>query len=201
MTTGQHSILLVDDDAWVRGVYAEIFKNAGFEVYEAGDGAEGLEMLLKHKPKMLFTGIMMPRLTGWELVERMRKNPEISAIPVIISSHLGREEDRKKALALGTRAFVVKGKVTPKDLVKLTLDILERKILRIVVDDGRLDAQELRSKLAVSGPIVLEVRLTDFGSKEFSARLVEDENVVASPSNSQDLEDALKNIESKFKDS
>lgn len=90
-TNKTKKILLVDDDEMIRGIYSEVFRNNGFEVEEARDGLEGLEKARSIIPDIIFTGIIMPKMEGFDLMEALKKNVATSQIPVFISSHLGRE--------------------------------------------------------------------------------------------------------------
>ena len=62
-------MLLVDDDVDTQSLYAEVFRAAGFEVREAKDGLEGLDMATAERPDVVFTGIIMPRMDGFALTE------------------------------------------------------------------------------------------------------------------------------------
>ena len=66
-------ILLVDDDETIRGMYDDIFKKEGFEVFEAIDGVDGLDKATKNIPDVIFTGIVMPTMDGFQLMEALKK--------------------------------------------------------------------------------------------------------------------------------
>lgn len=153
----KHRILIIDDDEFLRDVYLRVFQNAGFEVFAAEDGAEGLAVATKEHPEIIFTGIMMPNMSGFELMKQLKSRPDASAIPVVISSHLGREEDRKEAGKLGAKAFVIKGLISPKEVVNLISDILEKQIFKVVVDQEKLDGKILSQKLKTQGPMIFEL--------------------------------------------
>lgn len=102
-------ILVADDDFDQRDLYLELFKQNGYEVISADDGLEALEKIFKETPDLVFTGIIMPKMDGFELIRNMRNNVATSLIPVIMFSHLGREEDRQKASTLRRVTFMVKG--------------------------------------------------------------------------------------------
>src|SRR3989344_7918655 len=108
-------ILVVDDDFQSREVYLELFRSKGYEVIPADDGLEGLELALKSRPDLVFTGIIMPRMDGFEFIRNLRVNITTAKVPVIMFSHLGREEDRQKAKSLAGVEFMVKGIDGPKD--------------------------------------------------------------------------------------
>src|SRR3989344_5882863 len=95
------NILVVDDDFQQRDLYIEFLRSKGFVVTGANDGQDAWEKIQKQKPDLVFTGIAMPRMTGFELIEKLRATPATASLPIIVFSHLGREEDKKRAKALG----------------------------------------------------------------------------------------------------
>lgn len=111
-------ILLVDDDESIRTMYAEIFSKEGFDVEEAIDGLDGLEKATKNIPDVIFTGIIMPRMDGFGLIESLKKNVATADIPVYVSSHMGRKEDEEKAKEQGVKDFFVLGMIPPKKVVE-----------------------------------------------------------------------------------
>lgn len=118
-------ILVVDDDSTQRDLYVEVFQNKGFEVFSASDGLEGLEVTLKQKPDLVFTGIMMPRMDGFEFIKKLRANETTLKLPVILFSHLGRNEDRAKAGKLSNVIFMVKGFDGPVDILKKVEELID----------------------------------------------------------------------------
>lgn len=116
--------MVVDDDASQRDLYIDIFKTQGLEVFSASDGLEGLDVALKEKPDLVFTGIIMPRMDGFEFVRNLRANVVTAKVPVLMFSHLGREEDREKAKKLTDVTFLVKGLDRPKDISKKVEELL-----------------------------------------------------------------------------
>ena len=119
-------ILVVEDDKNLRNMYANVFRESGFEVTEAEDGIEGLDRATVENPDVIFTGIMMPRMDGFSMIESLRKNVATAETPILISSHMGREEDRQKANTLGVRFFVIKGYITPKELVEKVIELIKK---------------------------------------------------------------------------
>jgi twitching motility two-component system response regulator PilH len=203
------SILIVDDDNYLRTLYVEVFQEAGFTVFAAPDGATGLDLARQQKPNIIFTGIIMPNLTGFELIHKLKENPDTAAIPVIISSHLGREADRQEAEKLGAKAFVVKGLVSPRQVVNLVLTLLGEKAgtkiwrVRVVPDD--LDAKRLAKDLSLPGKLILELSPSLTGlSQEFQAKVISDDGrpmapIPPSSSPGEDLSAILGDIEKKLK--
>ena len=117
------TILVADDDTVQRDLYREVFKSNGYRVLAVGDGLEALDKALKDKPDLIFTGIIMPRMDGFELVRNLRNNVATSQIPVIMFSHLGRAEDREKAQSLHVE-FLVKGFDSPSHILGRVKELL-----------------------------------------------------------------------------
>lgn len=134
-------ILVVDDDFGQRDLYAELFRRRGFDVLIGADGLQGLEIALKDKPDLVFTGIIMPRMDGFELVRNLRNNVATVLVPVIMFSHLGREEDKEKAEKLKDVHFMVKGYDDLKDILAKAEELLDlapkAKLEPAVEDDER----------------------------------------------------------------
>lgn len=121
MTTNkdQIKILIVDDDDETRSTYAEILRNHNFNVIEAKDGVEGLDTATSESGiDIIFTGIVMPRMDGFQFIRAMKENMATANIPVVVNSHLGRETDRKIAQELGAVDFIVRGTITPAQAVQ-----------------------------------------------------------------------------------
>ncbi|MBI2607744.1 MAG: response regulator [Candidatus Doudnabacteria bacterium] len=117
-------ILVVDDDFYQRDLYQQVFIDAGFTVIIADDGQDAWEKLQEQPVDLVFTGIDMPRMDGFELTEKIRDKTETMAIPVIIFSHLGREEDREKAKKLYNAHFMIKGYDNPLKILKQVQELL-----------------------------------------------------------------------------
>mgnify|MGYP002386712875 CR=1 FL=1 len=171
-------ILMVDDDEVIRGMYATVFKKEGFEVIEAVDGVDGLDKATKNVPDLIFTGIVMPTMDGFQMMEALAKNVATSKIPVIISSHLGREEDHKKANELGAKEFFVRGMHTPNEIAEKIRAMLEPQEYKLKISFDELDAKKMFTDLHMDpefkcadcrGELILSLRVTNMEKHEFSA--------------------------------
>lgn len=117
-------ILVVDDDMDQRDIYEQLFKQSGFEVSIADNGLQAYDMALANPPDLVFTGVIMPKLDGFQLIEQLRKNAMTSRAPVIMFSHLGREEDKMKAMVYENVAFMIKGFDSPKTILEKVKDMI-----------------------------------------------------------------------------
>ena len=172
-------ILIIDDDTKTREIYSDVFMRNGFEVLEAEDGADGLEKARANHPDIIFTGIVMPNMDGITMMRELKNDIDLAQIPVAISSHLGRDEDREQAEELGAREFFIRGFDTPNEVVERIKALIRRPFYKIRFDELDLDAVKLRKDLGVSefkcekcgGKIILKLQIKDSDEGAFYARL------------------------------
>jgi len=138
-------ILIVDDDDFLLGIYTKNFRDEGFEVLVAHDGEEAWEIIIGgNVPDVIFTGIVMPRMTGFELISKIQADPILAKIPVAISSHRGRPEDEELAKQMAVDDFIVQGLTTPVEAVrrvKLLLGI--QNVYKVAIVPDKNDARAL----------------------------------------------------------
>jgi len=101
-------VAIVEDDEILAKVITEELKEAGFKVFGAMDGEEGLEVVKSKKPDLVLLDVMIPKMDGFQVLETMKKSPETQKIPVIMLTMLGGDEDIKKGLKLGANDYIVK---------------------------------------------------------------------------------------------
>jgi CheY-like chemotaxis protein len=137
-------ILIVDDDQYLLGVYAEKFKEAGFAVTPAADGQEAWDLISGgYMPDVMFTGIVMPRMDGFELIRKMQADPKLASIPVAISSHQGREADKAMAKSLAVDDFLIQGLVSLNEVVRrvrLIAGLRSRYVVPLMRSQGDVEA-------------------------------------------------------------
>ena len=175
-------IIVIDDNDELRELYAEVFRNDGFDVREAKDGLEGLEMVTQKAPDVIFTGIIMPRMDGFVLVEMLRKNVSTKSIPVVFFSHLGREEDQKRAAELEVKKFIVSGMMSVNDVVLTVRSLLAVTEYFVTIDPRSLDAQKFAEDMSLNDDflcdenggqkLALKLSVKDLDAKTFEAKLV-----------------------------
>ena len=98
-------VLVIDDEAELRRFVKLRLSRAGYKVFEASNGIEGLEQLYKVKPHLVILDIMMPKMDGWETCRRIR---EISDVPILILSAKDDRGSRVKGLDLGADDYLAK---------------------------------------------------------------------------------------------
>jgi len=174
-------ILIVDDDDITRSMYAEVFKRHGFDVTEAVDGVDGLDKVTKNVPDVVFTGIIMPRMDGFALMEALKKNMATSNIAVAVSSHMGREEDQKRAMELGAGDFISRDMNTPNEAVERVRAMLYLTEYKIKFYANELDALKLAKDMhfnekfqcaSCGAEAILSLHLKNVPDHEFVAKFV-----------------------------
>jgi DNA-binding response OmpR family regulator len=122
--TGQPGLILVaDDDPDIVALVSAVLRRAVFDVVEASDGAEALELLRTRRPQLAVLDISMPKLDGMEVLRFMRAEPESSAVPVVLLSARAQEADVRDGYAQGASKYVRKP-FSPRELVAVVRELL-----------------------------------------------------------------------------
>lgn len=112
-------ILIVEDDKFLMLILKSRLAKEGFTVIEAGDGEEGIAKARENNPDLLLLDIIMPKVSGFELLETFRSDPQLSQLPVVVASNLGQESDIEKARSLGVVDYYVKATTPVEDIVRM----------------------------------------------------------------------------------
>jgi len=116
-------IITVDDSPSVRKMVEFSLKSKGYVMGSAGDGIEALELMRQEPFDAVILDVNMPRMNGLEFLENIKNDENLAAIPVIMLTTEGQDEDRDKAMALGATAYIVKP-FKPTQLLSLLEEIL-----------------------------------------------------------------------------
>jgi two-component system alkaline phosphatase synthesis response regulator PhoP len=117
------TILIVDDEEYIVTSLEYVMKSAGFDVAVAYDGDEAIDKVTAMVPDLLITDIMMPKLNGFDLCEKIRANPLWTSIRIIILTAKGRDSEREKGLSLGADDYMTKPFST-RELLKRVKELL-----------------------------------------------------------------------------
>jgi DNA-binding response OmpR family regulator len=101
-------ILIADDEPNIVISLEFLMQRNGFEVKTAGDGEEALRVVHEFRPDLILLDIMLPLKSGYEVCQKIRENPELSAVKVVMITAKGREIEVAKGLALGADAYITK---------------------------------------------------------------------------------------------
>lgn len=111
------TILIVEDEPGFRRTYSDLFEHYGHRVLQAENGQIGWELASKEVPNIILLDLVMPVMTGYELLAKLQENEATKNIPVIIFSVLGEQTDIQKALELGASDYIVKGFYSPQEVL------------------------------------------------------------------------------------
>lgn len=118
MTTSKGNILLVEDDAFIAGMYQTKLSMLGYTVRVASDGEEGWTMLTSEPPDLLLLDIVLPKRDGFEILAAARKDPKLKSLPILLLTNLGQKPDVQHGLELGANDYVIKAHFTPSEVVE-----------------------------------------------------------------------------------
>ena len=117
-------ILIVEDDPLMSRMYQKIFTFEGYEVEMASDGEEGLEKAKAVSPTLVLLDVMMPKMNGLQVLEKLKLDPATKAIPVVMLTNLAGQKDAEVALEKGAIKYIVKSEYEPKQVVNMVKEIL-----------------------------------------------------------------------------
>ncbi len=117
-------ILLVEDDKSLREIYGVRLLAEGYDIVSAGDGEEALAMAIKERPQLIVSDVMMPKISGFDMLDILRSTSETKDIKVIMMTALSSEDQRARGESLGADRYLVKSQVGIEDVVRTVHDVL-----------------------------------------------------------------------------
>jgi DNA-binding response OmpR family regulator len=159
----QAKILLIDDDAALLKLLGQYLEQAGYKVSRAADGRQGLQTLYKERPDLVILDVMMPRLDGWTVCERIR---DLSDVPIIMLTAKGEEMDKLRGFRLGVDDYITK----PFSFAELTARV-DAILSRVQRSTGRGEARvyhcgeltiDFESHTVLRGEEVVSLTPTEF---------------------------------------
>jgi DNA-binding response OmpR family regulator len=117
-------VLIVEDEPLLGTLMKQRLESEGVEALLARDGEEAINILRTTKPDLILLDIILPKISGFELLETMQADPSIEKAPVIITSNLGQDSDVQRGQSLGAIEYFVKAKVSIEDLVEHVKGVL-----------------------------------------------------------------------------
>ncbi len=116
--TVKKRILLVEDDTALIGVYRSRLELEGFETKEVHNGEDALSAAIEFKPDLVLLDAMMPKISGFDVLDILRNTPETTNIRVIMLTALSQPKDKERAESLGVDDYLVKSQVVIGDVVE-----------------------------------------------------------------------------------
>lgn len=111
-------ILLVEDDVALAAVYRSRLELEGFDIREVNNGEEALSAAVEFKPDLILLDAMMPKISGFDVLDILRNTPDTTNIRVIMLTALSQPKDKERAEALGVDDYLVKSQVVIGDVVE-----------------------------------------------------------------------------------
>lgn len=117
-------ILVIEDDKFLCTIIVQKLKSQSFQIEEAADGGEALKKLETYRPDLILLDLVLPDIDGFQILKKIKDNPDISATPVLILSNLGQEEDIRRGKEMGAKDYLIKAYFTPSEIVTKIREIL-----------------------------------------------------------------------------
>lgn len=117
-------ILLVEDDKSLREIYGVRLLAEGYDIVSAGDGEDALAMAIKERPTLIVSDVMMPKISGFDMLDILRSTTETRDIKVIMMTALSSEDQRARGEQLGADRYLVKSQVGIEDVVRTVHEVL-----------------------------------------------------------------------------
>ncbi len=110
-------ILFIEDESALQKTFGEILKQEGYEMTSALDGETGLRLAKTQKPDLILLDLILPKVHGFEVLKKLKEDPETKEIPVMVLTNLEGVEDVGKAMELGATTYLVKENYSLEEIV------------------------------------------------------------------------------------
>ena len=127
-------VMVVEDDAALREIYSIRITAEGYEVVSAGDGEEALAMAVREKPDLILSDVMMPKISGFDMLDILRATPETANIKVVMMTALSSDDQRQRGERLGADRYLVKSQVGIEDVVNTIHEVLGDRAAPVAVE-------------------------------------------------------------------
>jgi len=114
----QHKILLVEDDEALAQMYMMRLQAEDFDVSHVANGEEALSAAIKYKPDLILLDAMMPKISGFDVLDILRNTPETANVRIIMLTALSQPKDKERAESLGVDDYLVKSQVVIADVIE-----------------------------------------------------------------------------------
>ena len=143
-------ILVIEDNTSLRELYHHVLSQDGFDVTTAEDGQKGLALAQANKPDLILLDLMLPKMSGSDVLLRLRADPDTAGIPILIFSAAGDPAEIQKLKQVGATDYAIKSTSSPKQMLSRIRNILEgapsKERVRLPVSGGKADVSLLAGK-------------------------------------------------------
>ncbi len=120
------TILLIEDDTFLSGMYVTKLSLEGFDVQIAGDGEAGVREVKAVLPDIVLLDILLPKKDGFTVLKEIKEDPKVKHIPVVLLTNLGQKDDVDRGLSLGAADYLIKAHFMPSEVVDKVKKILSK---------------------------------------------------------------------------
>lgn len=120
-------ILIIEDDKFLRELLIRKIENEGYNIKFVITGGDALRKIKEFAPQLVLLDLVLPGMSGFEILKRVKKDPEISKIPIIILSNRGDIEEVEKGLKLGADDYLIKAHFTPDEIIGKIKQVLDKR--------------------------------------------------------------------------
>ena len=142
-------IMVVEDDASLREIYSIRITAEGYNVVSAGDGEEALAVAVREKPDLILSDVMMPKISGFDMLDILRATPETANIKVVMMTALSSDDQRERGERLGADRYLVKSQVGIEDVINTIHEVLGDKA---PIQESPAQPAEVTEPVATSAP-------------------------------------------------
>lgn len=160
-------ILIIEDEEFLSEMYKIKLASEGYEISVAGNGQDGLVLAKKTKPDLILLDLMMPKMNGFQVLEKLKSEKNTAEIKVFVLSNLSQGEEINKATSMGANGFLVKASLTPTQIAGFVHQIFDNKY-----GVGSVEQKPVEKKKA-------ESQVKQEAENGRSVLLIEDETVIA----------------------
>lgn len=125
MTMQSKKVLAIEDDAFLSSLVAGKLVESGFSVINASTGKDGLAKAKQEHPDLVLLDIMLPDVGGFEVLEKLKADPEMKDIPVVILSNLGGRDEIECGVTLGASSYLIKSNILPNEVAEVVQNQLK----------------------------------------------------------------------------
>ena len=118
-------ILIVEDDKFLRELIAQKLIKEGYDIAEAVDGEKGIKAVGNEKPDLVLLDLILPGIDGFDVLAKMKEDPKMAQVPVIILSNLGQKDDIERGLKMGAVDYMIKAHFTPAEIIEKVKTVLK----------------------------------------------------------------------------
>ena len=118
-------ILFIEDEATLQKTFGDVLQQKGYKVINALDGEIGLRLAKSEKPDLILLDLILPRIHGFDVLKRLKQDPETKAIPIIVLTNLEGIQDIDKVIELGATIYLVKTQYKVEEVVEKIKKILQ----------------------------------------------------------------------------